>query len=63
MRKAMRDHAIIARELIDHIHAAIGGDRDRVVRAVDSFVLGAPGSIAVHVGIIELIVQQNAIKH
>jgi hypothetical protein len=59
MRKAMADHAITAVELIEHIHREIGGDRHRIAAAVSRFLSGGPGGIAVHVAIIDLVVQQE----
>lgn len=61
MRKAMANHAITADELVAHIHSAIGGDRSRAADAVSRFVTGGPGSMAVYVAIIDLIVQQQAV--
>lgn len=60
MRKAMANHAITAAELVERIYAEVGGDRCRVVDAVSRFVDGGPGCVAVHVAIINLIVQQEA---
>ena len=64
MRKTMVDHAITTDDIVERIHASIGGDKSRIEEAVIRFISGDPGSMAVHMAIISFVAEhQQATKH
>lgn len=64
MRKAMLDHGITAREIVELLERETGADRQNIEAAVRRFIDGAPGCIGIHAAIIELsVVAEQAIRH